>query len=184
MPVDEELAAFIADRTEHVQNKIGPALAEGQIVILDRYFYSSIAYQGCRGADVAQIESEMNRRFPVPDAVFILDLPPELSLFRIHHLRKDTPNKFEELEGLGKARHIFRQLRGDHIHLIDGSGSPTAVYAEVVELLADGALKAKRCAKTYGCHDQWHCSYRITGTCEWFRLQQALRAKPLENAEV
>lgn len=176
MPVDQELAAFMADRNEHVQEKIAPALNAGQIVILDRYFYSSIAYQGCRGADVDQIESEMTRLFPVPDAVFILDLNPELSLFRIHHLRKDTPNKFEEVEGLGRARNIFRQLRGDHIHLIDGSASPVAVHSKIIDLFADGPLKAKRCSKEYGCHDQWSCSFRIAGTCEWFRLQQALRA--------
>jgi dTMP kinase len=182
MPVDQELAAFIADRTEHVREKIAPALASGQIVILDRYFYSSIAYQGCRGAEVAEIEAEMTRRFPVPDAVFVLDLAPEVSLFRIHHWRKDTPNEFEQLEGLAKARRIFQQLRGDHIHLIDGSVSPAAVHASIIDLLVEGPLKSKRCAKAYGCDDQWHCSYRITGTCEWFRLQQALRAASGEMA--
>src|SRR5207253_402183 len=44
----EELATFLDDRREHVATVIGPALGRGEIVILDRYFYSTIAYQGPR----------------------------------------------------------------------------------------------------------------------------------------
>jgi dTMP kinase len=184
MPVDEELAAFIEDRTEHVEGTIGPALTDGRIVILDRYFYSTIAYQGCRGADVVQIEAEMIRRFPVPDAVFVLDLDPKLSLFRINHSRKDIPNEFEKLEGLQKARYIFQRLNGQHVHVIDGSASPSVVHAQILAKFVEGALKSKRCSKSYGCDNQWDCIYRLAGTCEWFRLAQALLSRCSEKVTV
>ncbi len=49
MSLADELHAFTEDRKQHVTNLIAPALARGEIVILDRYFYSTIAYQGARG---------------------------------------------------------------------------------------------------------------------------------------
>jgi dTMP kinase len=184
MPVEEELAAFIEDRSEHIREKVGPALADGRVVILDRYFYSSIAYQGCRGADVLRIEAEMTRRFPVPDAVFILDIDPALSIFRIHHHRKDTPNEFEQFEGLRKSREIFRQLSGLHIHLIDGSMSRHAVHAQIINRFVDGALKSKRCAKVYGCDNVLDCGFRLSGSCEWYRLAPALLSGVRDGARV
>ncbi len=56
----EELETFIKDRTEHVETLIGPHLSSGSVVILDRYFYSTIAYQGARGADVPVVREEMH----------------------------------------------------------------------------------------------------------------------------
>ena len=46
MTLEQEIEAFVDDRKEHVQNVIAPALNDGQTVVLDRYFYSTIAYQG------------------------------------------------------------------------------------------------------------------------------------------
>lgn len=177
LPLTDELQAFIEDRAEHVKTKIRPALSEGRIIILDRYFYSTIAYQGCRGADVDEIEREMVLRFPVPDAVFVLDVDPALSLHRIHHSRKDRPNEFEKLEELTKARAIFQNMTGvGHVHVVDGAMSPSAVHTEIVVALVNGALKAKRCFKNYGCDDQFNCSYRLTNSCEWFQISRALSA--------
>ncbi|MBU4231991.1 MAG: dTMP kinase, partial [Proteobacteria bacterium] len=51
----EELNLFMADRREHVEKVINPALAEGKIVITDRYYYSSVAYQGALGLDPDRI---------------------------------------------------------------------------------------------------------------------------------
>jgi dTMP kinase len=47
--LEEELELFIADRDQHVQEVIAPALADGSIVICDRYYLSTVAYQGARG---------------------------------------------------------------------------------------------------------------------------------------
>src|SRR5687767_11083693 len=51
----DELQYFLNDRREHVEEKIQPALAGGKVVILDRYYFSTMAYQGARGFDPAEI---------------------------------------------------------------------------------------------------------------------------------
>lgn len=79
LSAEAELELFIKDRTEHVQNLIAPALRDGKVVLLDRYFYSTIAYQGSRGANVDAVKIMMESLFPVPDAVFILDIDEHLS---------------------------------------------------------------------------------------------------------
>jgi dTMP kinase len=173
---EDELTAFLNDRTEHVTNLVRPALEQGRIVILDRYFYSSIAYQGSRGANYKEVQSMMEARFPIPDAVFILDIDPVLSVHRIAHSRGEEPNHFEERKNLAKAREIFNEMSGQVIHHIDGSMSREAVHSKILDRLIEGALKAKRCSKTYGCDDPFHCAYRITQDCEWLRLAQVLRS--------
>ena len=53
----EELNLFMADRREHVAEVIDPALAEGKIVICDRYYYSSVAYQGALGLETRDVDA-------------------------------------------------------------------------------------------------------------------------------
>ncbi|MDB6134193.1 MAG: tmk 1 [Verrucomicrobiales bacterium] len=55
LTMEEELRLFELDRREHISRAIQPALDAGGIVILDRYYWSTAAYQGARGADVAKI---------------------------------------------------------------------------------------------------------------------------------
>jgi dTMP kinase len=171
---EDELNAFIEDRTQHVNEVIAPALEQGSIVILDRYFYSSIAYQGSRGANVVDIRSLMESRFPIPDAVFVLDVDPAIGVHRIAHSRGEEPNHFEDRSNLAKAREIFQGMTGSNIHNIDGTRSREAVHAEIVTRFIDGPLKAKLCAKSYGCDNHFDCTFRITGTCRWFKLAQAI----------
>ncbi len=172
----EELEAFVKDRTEHFETLIDPALLEGRIVILDRYFYSSIAYQGSRGANVTEVASIMQERFPVPDAVYVLDVDPHLSVHRIAHSRNETPNHFEDRKNLSRAREIFNSLKGDEIHPIDGAMSIQAVHSAILDNFIDGALRKKRCAKAYGCDDPFHCTFRITETCGWVKMAKLMRA--------
>ena len=174
LSLEDELQTFIKDRTEHVAQLIKPNLDAGAVVILDRYFYSTIAYQGARGADVAMVSFEMNKLFPQPDAVFILDVEPVIGIHRIAHDRGEEPNHFEDRSSLGAARAIFNQMNGDNIHRIDGVLPIRTVHEQIMELFINGPLKAKRCAKAYGCHDPFHCSYRWSGTCEWWSLRAKL----------
>ena len=171
---EEELNAFIQDRTQHVNELIAPALEQGRIVILDRYFYSSIAYQGSRGANVEEIRTLMESRFPIPDAVFVLDVDPAVGVHRIAHSRGEEPNHFEDRANLAKAREIFQGMTDSNIHHIDGTMSAEAVHSEIVTRFIDGPLKAKRCAKSYGCDNHLDCTFQISGTCRWFKLAQAI----------
>ncbi len=177
LSAEAELELFIKDRTEHVQNLIAPALRDGKVVLLDRYFYSTIAYQGSRGANVDAVKIMMESLFPVPDAVFILDIDEHLSAHRIANVRGEEPNHFEERGNLAKAREIFNAMTEGNIHRLDGQATIREVHRTIMSLFIDGPLKAKRCFKQYGCEDPFHCAARITGTCEWFTVQASLRPK-------
>ncbi len=132
MPPDEELRAFIEDRTAHVRDLIAPSLAGGKTVILDRYFYSTIAYQGSRGGDPAALRARMEAMFPVPDLVLILDVDPAESIRRISELRGEQPNAFERRESLEGVRRIFLGLDGANIRMIDGSLAVEEVHRRIV----------------------------------------------------
>ena len=71
---EEILEFFILDRKQHVEEKIQPALDQGTVVIMDRYYYSSMAYQVAGGLDVDYIRNKHDFA-PTPDIVLIFDLP-------------------------------------------------------------------------------------------------------------
>lgn len=176
LPLEEELEAFVEDRKEHIKNLIEPNLKEGKIVILDRYFYSTVSYQGSRGADFQKVEAQMKSFAPIPDMVFLLDINPEISLKRISEQRKETPNQFEKLDTLNSVRKVFNIIEKDdeEIWKLDGTKTIDTIHSDIVHLLLENVFKEKRCAKKYGCHDFINCTYRITGNCNWFKLQNKL----------
>lgn len=85
-------------------------------MLLDRYFYSTIAYQGSRGANVDTVKVMMESRFPIPDAVFILDIDEHLSAHRIANVHGEEPNHFEERGNLAKAREIFNAMTDGNVY--------------------------------------------------------------------
>ena len=104
LPAEEELEMFIRDRREHVETLIRPALNRQAVVIVDRYYFSNIAYQSLRGGDVATIRTRNEEFAPVPDLLVVLDLDPALSVERI-----------EAREGGGGRNHF------EHVHLLEQS---------------------------------------------------------------
>ena len=80
-----ELFLFLADRAQHVEEIVRPALERGDVVISDRYADSTIVYQGCgRGLDMEELRrlNDAAVRGLWPDRTFVLDLPPEVGLAR------------------------------------------------------------------------------------------------------
>jgi dTMP kinase len=133
---EEELALFVKDRRENALLNLRPALAARRIVVLDRYYYSTMAYQGAKGIDPARIR-RMNERFaPSADLVFILDLGPRRGLARIAG-RKKKDRLFERERYLGRVRAIFRGLRGRKFVHLD-AGRPAD---EVQEDISDRVLR-------------------------------------------
>ncbi len=130
--VREELDLFRRDREQHVLEKIEPALRAGKVVILDRYYYSSEAYQGVRGGpSPEEIHATMTAIAPPPDCTLILDLDPEEGLRRITGSRADTPNALEQLENLVKVRHTFDVMTYPEIHHLDANKNPEDLFAGV-----------------------------------------------------
>lgn len=123
-----ELALFVADRREHVAQVIKPALAAGCVVITDRYYYSSVAYQGALGLNPAHILAANETFAPRPDLVFILTLPPALAVARLCRSPGRSRQVSEGLDYLKQVAAIYASLTGPHIRRVNAAASPGAVH--------------------------------------------------------
>jgi len=128
----EELETFLKDRKQHVEELIAPAIADGQVVILDRYYFSTMAYQGSRGFNPEKIRRDNEAFAPVPDVLLILDLDVDTALTRIGS-RGDTANEFEQRASLTRCREIFLSLKDEPFaRLIDADASPDEVTESIL----------------------------------------------------
>src|SRR4051812_42523003 len=128
LSLDEELELFCKDREEHVREVIRPALEAREVVLLDRYYLSTAAYQGARGADPDAIIARNEAFAPRPDLVLLLDLDPKVGLSRVSG-RGDVPDAFEHEDQLQAVRKIFRGIQWPNIAIID-AGRPAEQVAE------------------------------------------------------
>jgi dTMP kinase len=135
LSAEEELECFLNDRREHVEMSIKPALAEGKVVILDRYYFSTMAYQGARGFDPGEIRLRNEAFAPQPDLLLILDLSVESAHGRIG-ARGDTANEFEQRDTLSCCREIFLSLRDEPFAcVIDAEPSLNVVTADILSVV-------------------------------------------------
>jgi len=133
---EEELELFQKDRRENVERNLKPALEERKIVILDRYYYSTIAYQGAKGIDHEMIK-KANEEFVVkPDLVFILDIDAKRGLERIQS-RKKKDKLFEREDYLVKVREIFRSFEGENIIHIDARKPREEISKKIEESILE-----------------------------------------------
>lgn len=131
---EEEIELFINDRRQHIEQIIGPALSAGQIVLCDRYFFSTAAYQGAAGGDPETILARHGFA-PVPDLVIIIEVDPRIGIARITEQRGESLNDFEQLDSLKKVDSIFKQMDLPYIERIDGSASEDEVHQKVTTLV-------------------------------------------------
>ncbi|MDP2306909.1 MAG: dTMP kinase [Pseudomonadota bacterium] len=125
---------FAADRRDHLDRVVLPALARGAVVISDRYALSSLAYQSAAlGLDKV---AALNADFPAPDLTVLLDLPPAECLARID-ARGATRERFETLPRLEQIAAAYEagllRLPTWRVARIDASGTPDEVAARVAE---------------------------------------------------
>jgi dTMP kinase len=127
-----EALLFAADRIEHLDNEVIPALNEGQLVISDRYVYSSLAYQGAAGLSLEWIET-VNAHALKPDLAVFLDVDLETVMNRL----KAEKSVMENVKTLQKVHDVYMQFvaKGELVR-IDGNRGE----AEVAEALADVVL--------------------------------------------
>jgi len=132
---EEILDLFVKDRREHVNEKIKPALDDGKIVLMDRYYYSTIAYQAAAGIDVERIRKD-NEFAPKPDIVLIFDLPVDLAMERVRG--HSVADAFEKEEHLEKVRKAYLNLEDDPlVRIIDSTRTPEDIFAEVWNLVSE-----------------------------------------------
>ncbi len=127
----DELALFMADRREHVRAVIMPALLSGRIVLTDRYYLSTAAYQGANGQDPEAIMAANEAFAPVPDLVLLLTMTPAQGIHRIRTLRGERLNDFEQEETLTRVAAIFAGLDRPYITRIDAAGPLAEVQAAI-----------------------------------------------------
>lgn len=128
----EEYQLFVEDRKLHVENVVGPALVEKKIVILDRYYFSTMAYQGALGLDPAAIKTENETFSPIPEVVFLINVSPAVGIGRIRNGRKEIPNAFEHEENLTKVANIFKTMDAPYIKNIDGTAPIDQVHSDII----------------------------------------------------
>jgi len=132
----EELALFLADRREHVGQIIAPALAQGKVVLTDRYYFSTAAYQGLFGVDPEGIIRQNEAFAPVPDLVILFELSPEQAVRRIQTYRQEVLNHFEQEESLRLVAQVFARVQRQYLKRIDASLPIGVVHAQIVALVA------------------------------------------------
>ena len=129
---EEELRWFVEDRRAHVRDSIAPALADGRHVVCDRYFLSTVAYQGARGLDWRRILAESEAEFPLPDLVLLLDLEPAAGLARVRNRGAAIEGVFERPDYLERVAAIFRSIDRPYLERIPAGGTVAEVHAAVV----------------------------------------------------
>jgi dTMP kinase len=117
LPRDTELEYFHKDRMHHIEFVLRPALAEGRLVILDRYVDSTLAYQCSSPEDAEALYQKFAGEILIPDVTFILDCTPEVGLGRIGRSRNGN-STFEKQKTLADAARIYRSRQGrNYVHL-------------------------------------------------------------------
>ena len=129
-PIVEALL-FVADRFEHVEREVIPALNEGKVVVSDRYVYSSLAYQGATGLDLKWIEM-INEHAIRPDLAIFVDVEPEAVIKRL----KPKKSVMENLETQRKVREVYVKFveKGELVR-IDGNKSTKEVADDVLKVV-------------------------------------------------
>tara|TARA_B100000315_G_scaffold252667_1_gene289889 strand:- start:80 stop:688 length:609 start_codon:yes stop_codon:yes gene_type:complete len=132
----EELSLFLKDRREDVAHNIRPALKQKKIVLLDRYYYSTVAYQGALGLDPVKIQKANEVFAPRPDLVILLQISPQTGLARLKEGRRgETDMAYEQEDYLVRVQEIFDRLKGSHIHRLNAERLPDEVTAHILEVI-------------------------------------------------
>ena len=125
-----EALLFAADRFEHVEKEVIPALNEGKIVVSDRYVYSSLAYQGADGLDLKWIEM-INYHVIRPGLAIFVDVEPEAVVHRL----KPKKSVMENLETQHKVREVYTNfVKKGELVKINGNKSKREVADDILKL--------------------------------------------------
>lgn len=139
MSAETEMLLYAAARTQHITEKILPALEAGKVVLCDRYLDSSIAYQGYGrqlGEERVRQANWYAQERCMPDATFLLLLEVERSFERIQKGRDHTDRLEQEgrnfFERVDFGFHALAQ-KEERVRIIDASGNVEQVWAELRE---------------------------------------------------
>jgi len=130
---ETELEWFFEDRREHMREVVEPALAAGRLVLSDRSYISTVAYQGARGLDYEQILADSEGEFPIPDLVLLLEIDSKVAFERVHARGSEIEGVFERRDFLSLVASVFDALDCTYIERVPGNGEPTQIEAIIAE---------------------------------------------------
>lgn len=152
MSAKTEFLLFSSARVEHVEKVIKPALDEGKLVVLDRFYHSSYAYQGYAGnLDLKDIEAitEFAISGCKPDLVFLLDISYEDGMAR--KSRDEKLKNLDRIESKGKAYHdavrrgylTLAERENDKFVVIDATKSAEEISKIIISEFEKRLRKSK-----------------------------------------
>ncbi len=130
---EEELDLFIRDRREHVAQVLQPALDRGKVVIVDRYYLSTAAYQGARGLDPEVILQQNEEFAPIPDVAVLIHLDVQDGRQRIRGRGDGDGDLFEIEDELRRVAEVFAGLDRPYIVRFDGSRTIADLSKDICE---------------------------------------------------
>ncbi len=138
---EAEALLFAADRAEHVHKLIKPSVEAGKVVISDRYFYSSLAYQWARGLDLGWLV-DLNRFAIRPDLTVLLDLPVKESMKRINGRSIKTEfDKIAELQKKVRENYLQLAKRFPEVRIVNALADVEDIHNDIVALVEHEVLK-------------------------------------------
>ena len=140
MKPETELLLYCASRAQHTAELILPALAEGKIVLCDRYFDSTYAYQGAArelDEELINVLTKFSTYGRNPDLTFLIDLPVEIGLTRIKNRSLDRLEQ-ETISFHAKVREqylsIARKYPSRYI-VLNGESQPEKIHHQILSAL-------------------------------------------------
>lgn len=140
-PITEAML-FAAARNQHLVDKVIPALNDGKVVVFDRYYDSSLVYQGIArglGMDVVWEINKVAVGDCIPVLTIYLDIEPEKGLARIMENNRETNRlDLESMDFHNKIRNGYLELAKifpDRIKVVNADQTPEAVLQDVVQLI-------------------------------------------------
>jgi dTMP kinase len=139
---EQEAVLFAAARSDHIAKTVLPALADGAIVICDRFALSTRVYQGMRGVSRDLLLALEKESFGDngPSKTIVIDVPVDISVARIQERSGDKPLDFFEQQRalIGKFRGQFQReyaASPTTISIVDGDRDPETVHQEIYGIL-------------------------------------------------
>ena len=140
-----ELLLFEASRAQHVDELILPALAEGKIVLCDRFADSSSAYQGVArklGGDSVEWLNSFAVAGATPDMTILLDIPAELGIARANARDNDNPDRMgaEKISFYQAVRESFLKIASENSErfvVVDSSGEKETTFEKIVNAVKE-----------------------------------------------
>ncbi|PMB74342.1 dTMP kinase [Candidatus Bathyarchaeota archaeon] len=128
-----EALLFAADRYEHVETEIIPALKNGKIVVSDRYMYSSLAYQGAAGLNLDWIR-RINEHAILPNLAIFIDVEPNTVIKRL----KPKKSVMENLETQRKVREVYLKfVENGELVKVNGNKPKSEVAEEIFSIVLE-----------------------------------------------